>query len=117
MASSIIRRRWFGWANPNAPSRTGTPAVAGAAVTIPFGAPILPASPAVAQFTATVAGVARGITAAACAGNNLTLTLASAATTGQAVVVTYKPGTIAAQALQDNQGDQVSGFTVTISAT
>jgi uncharacterized repeat protein (TIGR02059 family) len=114
MASSVIRRTWFGWANPNAPVQSGARTATGSSVVIPFATPILPAAPAIAQFQATVNGVARGVTAAACAGNNLTLTLASAVTAGQTVVVSYYPG---ASPLRNAAGDLVSAFAYTITAT
>lgn len=117
MASGVIRRAWFGWANPNAPAQSGGKTATGVTVTIAFGSPILPAAPTLSQFTATVAGVARAVTAAACAGSTLTLNLASAVTAGQAVVITYKPGGSPAGQLQDSGADKVSAFTTTITAT
>ena len=118
MASSVVRRAWFGWANPNAHAQSGARTATGTSVALTFGSAILPASPTVAQFTATVAGVARAVTGAACAGSVLTLTLASAVTAGQAVIVTYKPAGADSGKLRDAQGDLVSGFTTpTITAT
>jgi uncharacterized repeat protein (TIGR02059 family) len=115
MASSVIRRAWFGWANPNAPAQTTPKTATGSTVTLGFSGAILPASPAIAQFACTVNGVARGVTAAACAGSTLTLTLASAVTAAQTVVVTYTPGGVSP--LRNSTGDLVSGFTVSIIAT
>jgi uncharacterized repeat protein (TIGR02059 family) len=116
MASSVIRRTWFGWANPNAPAQSGARTATGSSVALTFGSAILPASPAIAQFAVTVNGVARGVTAAACAGSVLTLTLASAVTAGQAVIVTYTPGGVSP--LRNAAGDLVSGFTTpSITAT
>jgi uncharacterized repeat protein (TIGR02059 family) len=109
MASSVIRRAWFGWLNPNAPAQSGARTATGTAVALTFGSAILPAAPAIAQFSATVNGVARGVTAAACAGSVLTLTLASAATAGQSVVITYTPGGVSP--LRNAAGDLVSAFT------
>lgn len=109
MASSVIRRAWFGWANPNAPAQSGARTASGSSIALTFASAILPASPTVSQFTATVAGVARGVTGAAVAGSVLTLTLASAVTAGQAVIATYKPGSPAP--LKDADGDLISGFT------
>jgi uncharacterized repeat protein (TIGR02059 family) len=118
MASSVIRRTWFGWLNPNAPAQSGARTATGTSVALTFSAAVLPASPTVSQFTATVAGVARGVTAAAIAGSVLTLTLASAVTAGQAVVITYKPGGPASGQLKDSGNDLVSGFTTpSITAT
>ena len=117
MASNVIRRQWFGWINPNSVAQSGAKTATGSTVTLGFSGPVSPASPASTQFTATVAGVARGVTAAACAGSNVTLTLASAVTAGQAVVVTYKPGSDQSKRLVDAQGDAVSGFTASITAT
>lgn len=119
MASSIIRRSWFGWLNPNAPSQTTPKTATASTVTLGFAnGPILPAAPALAQFACTVNGVARGVTAAACAASNLTLTLASAVTAGQTVIVTYTPnGANTSKCLQDSGGDLVSAFTVSIVAT
>jgi len=118
MASFPVRRSWFAWANPNAPAQGGAKTATGSTVTLGFtGGNPLPASPTVSQFTATVAGAARAVNAAACSGANLVLTLASAVTAGQAVVVTYKPGGIESGRLKDAQGDHISGFTASITAT
>lgn len=116
MASNVVRRAWFGWLNPNAPAQSGARTASASSVALTFDSTILPASPTVSQFTATVNAVARGVTNAACAGSVLTLTLASAVSAGQAVIVTYKPGSPAP--LRDAGNDLVSAFTTpSITAT
>jgi uncharacterized repeat protein (TIGR02059 family) len=118
MASNVIRRAWFGWANANAPGQSGARTATGTSIALTFSAALLPANPTVSQFTATVAGAARGVTNAVVAGSVLTLTLASAVTAGQAVVATYKPAGAESGKLKDAQGDLVSGFTTpSITAT
>jgi uncharacterized repeat protein (TIGR02059 family) len=109
MASSVIRRAWFGWLNPNAPAQSGARTATASSVALTFSGAILPASPAIGQFAVTVNAVARGVTAAAVAGSVLTLTLASAVTAGQSIIVTYTPGGVSP--LKDADGDLISAFT------
>ena len=122
MATNIIRRGWFGWAAPARGVDVGIPAVVsctatGTSVVVTFDE-AMRASPAFAQFTATVAGAARGVTAAAVAGAVLTLTLASGVTAGQAVIVNYAPGATAATRLADNaRGNEVLASSPLASAT
>ena len=104
MASSVLRRAWFGWANA-AGNVPGPPivrsvAVTGTTVAITF-SENLRAAPLLAQFAATVAGVARTINSAVVAGKVLTLTLASATTPGQAVTVGYTKDATATNRLVD----------------
>jgi uncharacterized repeat protein (TIGR02059 family) len=122
MVSSILRRGWFSWAAPARGVDTGIPSVltctaSGTSVVITFDE-AMRASPAAAQFTATVNGVARGVNAAAVAGAVLTLTLASAVSAGQAVVVSYAPGATQSARLADNaRGNEVSAASPLASAT
>ena len=91
MSSSIIRRGWFGWGGFAGRSGASAPA-GGVAVTVSY-AKALRAAPAFAQFTATVAGVARGVTAASVSGSNLLITLAAGnLVAGQVITITYTPG-------------------------
>lgn len=122
MATLAMKREWFSWAAPAGGVDVGVPAVVSAAasgtsVAITFDE-TMRAAPAFAQFTATVAGVARGVTAAAVSGAVLTLTLASAVTAGQAVVVSYVPGATASARLADNaRGNEVGAASPLASAT
>jgi len=122
VATNIIRRGWFSWAAPARGVDVGLPAVVtctatGTSVVITFNE-AMRASPAFAQFTATVAGAARGVTAAAVAGAVLTLTLASGVTAGQAVVVNYAPGATPATRLADSaRGNEVLASSPLGSAT
>jgi len=118
MASFVIRRLWFGWKNASAPAQSGARTAAASSVALTFGEAVLPAAPLKSQFYVTVAGVARGVTNAVCAGTVLTLTLASAVTAGQAVIVRYTPGPDDTGRLRDAAGNLVSGFTTpSITAT
>jgi len=118
VASIIIRRGWFNWATS---AKTGKPMmvnvnkVVGAIVTIQFDEP-LRAAPLAAQFTATVNGVARVVNAVTTAGSKLTITLASAATNGQRVAITYVKNGTPAQNLADVAGNPADNFVVTITA-
>ena len=118
MASNIIRRVWFNWpaaSHSGAPALGGSNKVTGASVALNFSEP-LRAAPAVTQFTATVAGVARVVNTAVVSGSKLTLTLASPATAGQKVVITYAKNGTPAQNLADTAGNAVPNFVTTIYA-
>ena len=115
MASSVIRATWFGFPGGGKASgiqTAGVGANAAAVVTIPFNE-ALRAGPAFAQFTATVAGSARGVTAASVSGKNLSVTLASAPIAGQAVVIMYAPGGTPATRLADADGEEHPAGTLT----
>ena len=94
MASYVIRRGWFGWGG--FVGRTGVSALPGSSSVVVSYSKALRAGPAFAQFTATVDGVARAITAASVTGsssNQLSLTFAAPALVlGQDIVITYTPG-------------------------
>jgi uncharacterized repeat protein (TIGR02059 family) len=118
MASMIVRRTWFGWpaaAHAGAPALGGSNKVVGANVTLNFDEPLRPA-PVVTQFTATVAGAARVVNTATVAGSKLTLVLATPATAGQRVVITYVKNGTPAQNLADVAGNAVPNFVSTIYA-
>lgn len=122
MASRIIQRDWFGWAAPARGVDVGLPAVvactaSGTSVVITFNE-AMRTGPAFAQFTATVNGSARGVNAASVSGAALTLTLASAVSAGQAVVVNYAPGGTAATRLADAaRGNEVLSASPLATAT
>ena len=109
MPASALRHKAFGWAGPQPARYSAT--VSGTSFVIPItgGVPVAGAVTPT-QFTCTVAGVARGVTGATVAGQNCTLTLASAATAGQLVVVTYAGG--GAAPLKNAAGDLTPPFTV-----
>lgn len=122
MGAYAIRAAYFAWAAPNRGVDVGYPAVLSAAstgtsVTITFNE-ALRTGPAFGQFTGTVAGSARGINAASVSGAVLTLTLASAVTAGQAVVVSYAPGGTPSTRLADlNRGNEVPAASPLATAT
>ena len=91
MASHVIRAGFFGWGGIR--GDTATQAAAGTVGVVLSFARALRTAPAFAQFTATVNGVARGVSAAAVSGSNLTLTLAAPnLLAGDRIVITYTPG-------------------------
>jgi uncharacterized repeat protein (TIGR02059 family) len=91
MASFPIRAGFFGWGGMA--GKTGAVAtVGGVGVAITY-ARALRTAPAFAQFTATVNGVARGVSAATVTGSTLSLTLAAPnLVAGDRIVITYTPG-------------------------
>jgi len=114
MASYPIRAGWFnfpvGGGHFGPPALRGVPTNAAAVVSVPFDES-LRTGPALAQFTATVAGSARTVSAVAVSGTDprvLLVTLASAPTAGQAVVVTYTKGGTAGTRLADVNGEEVA---------
>ncbi len=109
MPASALRHVQFGWKAPQVARYSAT--VSGTSFVVPLtgGTPVAGAVTPT-QFTCTVAGVARGVTAASVTGQNLTLTLASAATAGQLVVVSYAGG--GAAPLKDAAGNLTPPFTV-----
>ena len=122
MAAYAIRSAFFSWAAPNKGVDVGAPGVVtttstGTSVVVTFNE-AMRTGPAFSQFTATVAGVARGVNAASVAGAALTLTLASAVTAGQAVVVNYTPGGTPSTRLADlARGNEVPVSTPLATAT
>jgi uncharacterized repeat protein (TIGR02059 family) len=115
MASYPIRAAWFGFplGGTHGGAAVAKPASnAGATVTIPFDEPLRSApQPTAAQFTATVAGGARAVNAVSVASapnqHILAVTLASAPTAGQAVVVTYAQGAPGTGRLASASGEEV----------
>jgi len=101
MASFVHRRGWFGWGGFVGRTAASAPA-GGVAVVVTYAKALRPA-PALAQFTATVAGVARGVTAVTVGGagnTQLTFTLAAGnLTAGQPVAITYTPSGVAGERL------------------
>jgi hypothetical protein len=118
MAHYNIRARWFGWAGIGGSDASAAP-VGGVAVTQTYGKPLRPA-PAAAQFTATVAGAARGVTAVSVGGaSNTVLSFTLAAgnlTAGQVVVITYAPGGVPASRLAYADGTELAAGTFSITA-
>jgi hypothetical protein len=94
MGAYAIRRGFFGWGGVSGRTAASAPA-GGVGVVIGY-ARVLRAAPAFAQFTATVNGAARGVSAAAVSGSpatNLALTLAAPnLVAGDRIVITYVPG-------------------------
>ena len=117
MGAYAVRAAWFGWAGAGIGGDLAVAApAAGVSVNITY-ARALRAGPAFAQFTATVNGVARGVTAATVggAGNKvLTLTLASAVAANDVVVITYAPGGTPATRLAYSNGDEFSPGTISV---
>jgi len=116
MAAYRSRASWFGWAGP-AGGVMSAP-VGGVNVTLTFLKPLRTApQPAAAQFTATVAGVSRGIVSVTAAGNVLTFVLAAGNLTGgQTVAITYVAGATANQRLAYTDGTEVASGNVAINA-
>jgi hypothetical protein len=119
MATYNIKAKWFGWAGLGGGNAYTAP-VGGVVVTATYDKALRPA-PAVAQFTATVAGVARGVVSAVVGAspndNRLTFTLAAGnLTAGQAVVITYTPGGVAATRLAYADGTELAAGTMTVVA-
>jgi uncharacterized repeat protein (TIGR02059 family) len=114
MAAYAIRAAWFGFPAGGlhaGPAKSLIATNAAAVVTIRFSEP-LRAAPTLAQFAATVAAVARTINSVSVSGSNLIVTLASAPTTGQAVVVTYTQGAPGAGRLASATGDELPSGTL-----
>jgi ABC-type phosphate/phosphonate transport system permease subunit len=112
MASYAIRKAWFGFPaggkSGSAPVASGAATNAAAVVTIPFNEVLRTSTqPTLSQFTATVAAVGRAVNTVVAAGKTLTVTLASAPTAGQPVVVTYTQGVAGAGRLADVDGQEV----------
>ena len=111
MVAQALRFKQFGWSAPQVSRYAAT--VNGTSLVIPItgGTPVAGAVTNT-QFVCTVNGVARGVTAATVAGQNCTLTLASAVTAGQTVVVSYTGG--GAAPLKNAAGDLTPPFTVAV---
>jgi len=116
MAAYKSRASWFGWAGP-AGGVMAAP-VGGVIVTLTFTKPLRTSpQPAAAQFTATVAGVSRGIVSVAAAGAVLTITLAAGNLTGgQSVAITYAAGATQSQRLAYADGGEVASGNVSVNA-
>jgi len=116
VAAYVHRAAFFGWAGGGlAAEKSAAAAGAGANVLVTY-ARALRAAPAFAQFTATVNGVARGVTAASTAGAVLTVTLASALTAGDVVVINYAPGGTPATRLAYSDGSEFGPGTISVKA-
>ena len=116
MGAFVQRAAWFGWAGGGLASEKSVAAPAAAALVNITYARALRAAPAFAQFTATVNGVARGVTAASTAGAVLTVTLASALVAGDVVIISYTPGATPATRLAYSDGAELNGGSVTVKA-
>lgn len=101
MAAFLVRSDWFNWAAViglgGAAGFSGAKTATGSTVTLTPAA-ALRAGVGKDQFTVLVNGVARGVNTAV-SGATLVLTLASAVTAGQSVIVDYKAGGVAAARL------------------
>ena len=86
--------------------------VVGATLTLTYNETLDGASePAAGAFSVTVNGNARGVNRIAVAGSAVTLTLASAVTSGDTVTVSYtKPSDAAAPRIQDQSSNAASSF-------
>jgi hypothetical protein len=117
MASMAIRGRWFGWGNYGGlPTQVAPASLNGLVANLQFGEQ-LRAGPATAQFTATVATVARTVTGVAVSGRNLLVTLAGPTPgAGAGIVITYVPGGTANLRLADIFNDEAAGFTTAFAA-
>ena len=120
MGAYAIRARFFGWSGMLG-RLSGSAAVGGVSVVTTFHDALRASpQPALAQFTATVAGVARGVTAAAVGGTgNKTLTFTLAAgnlTAGQQVIINYVRGATASTRLAYADGSEFSNGTVGVAA-
>jgi uncharacterized repeat protein (TIGR02059 family) len=111
MVAQALRFRLFGWLAPQVASNSAT--VNGVSLVIPLtqGTPLAGAvTPS--QFTVLVNGVSRGVSAATVAGQNCTLTLASAVTNGQAVKASYAGG--GAAPLKNAAGELTPPFSINV---
>ena len=121
MASNVIRREFFSWDAPAGGVDVGVPSVVSCvasdtSVVVTFDE-AMRAAPAFAQFSATVDGVARDITAASVTGAALTLTLDPAVVADEVVVVSYVPGATASARLADAaRGNEVGAASPLASA-
>jgi hypothetical protein len=114
MAAYVQRASWFGWAGGGLQAEKSVAApAAGTAVNVTY-ARALRAAPAFAQFTATVNGVSRGVTAASTAGAVLTVTLASAVSANDIVVINYAPGGTPATRLAYSDGTEFGPGTISV---
>jgi hypothetical protein len=120
MSAFPIRAGWFGWAGGSIGAKVASTAPIGGVILTLTYARALRAAPASAQFTATVAGVVRGVVSATVggAGNKvLTITLAAGNfTVGQAVAITYVPGGTPATRLAYSTGEEIAGGVTTVVA-
>src|SRR5262245_29408151 len=108
MAAWRTRASYFGWAGPQ--GGVAAAPVGGVIFTLTFAKALRAApQPAAAQFTATVASVARGVVSVSVGGTGnkvLTITLAAGNfTVGQTVAVTYVPGATENQRLEYADGN------------
>lgn len=99
MAAFLHRSDWFNWSAPIGliGGFSGAKTATGTTVTLTPPA-ALRAGVGAGQFTVLVNGVARAVNSAT-SGATLVLTLASAVTAGQSVIVDYKSGSVAAARL------------------
>lgn len=87
----------------------GTPTISGATVTLPYNESLNTTAPAASAFSVSIAGAAQTPTGVAVTGQNIVLTLATAATAGQSVTATYTvPGT---NPIRDTAGNSAAAFT------
>lgn len=118
MGSYAMRAGWFGWVFGGRGSTSGTAPVGGVVVPLTMERTLRNTpQPAAAQFTATVAGVSRGVASVSASGSVLTVTLAAGnLTAGQAVVITYAPGVTVNTRLAYSDGQEVRAGTFTVTA-
>jgi hypothetical protein len=121
MSAFPIRAGWFGWAGGSIGAKVASTApIGGVVLTLTYARALRATNPSSAQFTATVAGVGRGVvsTTVGGAGNKvLTITLAAGNfTVGQAVAITYVPGGTPANRLAYSTGEEIAGGVTTVVA-
>jgi hypothetical protein len=114
VVAQALRFRQFSWLSPKPNPNHSNATISGLAGDIMFTTPLAANTPTLAQFSATVDGVARAMGGAIFAGGtDLPFTLAApAVTAGQKVQVSYAP--TGAVKLQDAQGNLVAAFTVPV---
>lgn len=118
MVAYAGRSIWFGWVGAGLRSLSSSAPAAAAVVNLNYARP-LRAGPAAAQFTATVNGTGRAVSTAVVGGagnKSLIVTLASALTAGDVVVITYAPGGTPAARLAYTTGEEIAAGSTSVKA-
>lgn len=113
MGAFAQRAGWFGWLSAGfGGEKSATSSPGSTNVFITYARALRPA-PDFTQFTATVNGVAKGVTQATVGGTNNTrlqvVLAAPAPTFGDKVVITYTPGGVPANRLAYASGEELGG--------